>query len=186
MSYEAPLYSWSYGWATTPMIWDAYALQAMYGMETQPRSGDQVYYLLDDNTANAIWDSGGNDTISAEQSINANVIDLRQGYFSGYSNDVTGITFNTLIENAIGSSQSDTIIGNNLDNTIQGMSGNDLIYGQDGNDVIYGEDGNDVIYGQNGNDSIDVLLLNAQYFGSGLNLENTTDIFLYHNSGDTR
>ena len=33
------------------------------------------------------------------------------------------------------------------------------------------------------NDGIDVLLLNAQYFGSGLNLENTTDIFLYHNMG---
>ena len=32
-------------------------------------------------------------------------------------------------------------------------------------------------------DGINVLLLNAQYFGSGLNLENTTDIFLYHNMG---
>lgn len=32
-------------------------------------------------------------------------------------------------------------------------------------------------------DRIDVLLLNAQYFGSGLNLENTSDIFLYHNMG---
>jgi len=144
MSYEPPVYSWSYGWATTPMIWDAYALQAMYGMETQTRSGDQVYYLLDDNTANAIWDSGGNDTISAEQSINANVIDLRQGYFSGYSSDVTGITFNTLIENAIGSSQSDTIIGNNLDNIILGKSGNDVIFGEDGNDSIDGGEGRDI------------------------------------------
>lgn len=32
-------------------------------------------------------------------------------------------------------------------------------------------------------DKLDVLLLNAEHFGSGLNLENTTDIFLYHNMG---
>tara|TARA_B100000795_G_scaffold262800_1_gene241124 strand:- start:324 stop:2144 length:1821 start_codon:yes stop_codon:yes gene_type:complete len=38
-------------------------------------------------------------------------------------------------------------------------------------------------YKSDSEDSIDVLLLNAQYFGSGLNLENTTDIFLYHNMG---
>ena len=38
-------------------------------------------------------------------------------------------------------------------------------------------------YKSTDSDSIDVLLLNAQYFGSGLNLENTTDIFLYHNMG---
>ena len=33
-------------------------------------------------------------------------------------------------------------------------------------------------------DRLDVLLLNAKYFGSGLNLENTTDIILYHKMGD--
>jgi hypothetical protein len=31
----------------------------------------------------------------------------------------------------------------------------------------------------------DVLLLNAKYFGSGLNLQNTTDIFLYHKMGES-
>jgi len=31
------------------------------------------------------------------------------------------------------------------------------------------------------NDKIDVLLLNSTYFGSGLNLENATDIIIYHN-----
>jgi Ca2+-binding RTX toxin-like protein len=154
MSYEPPIYSWSYGWATTPMIWDAYALQTMYGAEDQTRTGNQTYYLLDDNTANVIWDSGGTDTISASKSVYANWIDLRQGYFSGVSNDVTGIAFNTLIEAAIGSKQSDTIVGNYLDNTIQGMSGNDLIYGRDGNDIIFGEDGNDIIFGEDGNDII--------------------------------
>ncbi len=33
-------------------------------------------------------------------------------------------------------------------------------------------------------DSLDVILLNAKFFGCGLNLENTTDIFIYHNMGD--
>ena len=39
------------------------------------------------------------------------------------------------------------------------------------------------LYKSDGEDKIDVLLLNAEYFGSGLNLENTTDIYLYHNMG---
>ena len=30
------------------------------------------------------------------------------------------------------------------------------------------------------NDEIDILLLNSNYFGSGLNLENTTDMFIFH------
>ena len=30
-------------------------------------------------------------------------------------------------------------------------------------------------------DKIDILLLNSKYFGSGLNLENTTDLFMFHN-----
>ena len=32
---------------------------------------------------------------------------------------------------------------------------------------------------------IDILLLNANYFGSGLNLENTSDIFLYHKMNES-
>lgn len=36
----------------------------------------------------------------------------------------------------------------------------------------------------NDEDKLDVLLLNAKYFGSGLNLENTTDIIFYHKMGD--
>ena len=34
------------------------------------------------------------------------------------------------------------------------------------------------------NGEIQCLLLNARYFGSGLNLENTTDIIIYHKMGD--
>ena len=36
-----------------------------------------------------------------------------------------------------------------------------------------------------GEDRLDILLLNAKHFGSGLNLENTTDIFLYHKMGES-
>lgn len=38
-------------------------------------------------------------------------------------------------------------------------------------------------YKSSGDNRLDVLLLNAKHFGSGLNLENTTDIFMYHNMG---
>ena len=35
------------------------------------------------------------------------------------------------------------------------------------------------------NDETDILLLNSKYFGSGLNLENTTDMFLFHKMTQT-
>lgn len=34
------------------------------------------------------------------------------------------------------------------------------------------------------NNKIDILLLNSKYFGSGLNLENTTDLFMFHKMSD--
>ncbi|MCH2549707.1 MAG: matrixin family metalloprotease [Alphaproteobacteria bacterium] len=160
MSYEPPAYSWTYGWATTPMMWDVYALQLLYGSEDETRSGNEKYYLLDDNMANVIWDSGGNDTLSAENSVFKNWVDLRQGYWSVGSPDtgvldVTGIAYNTVIENAVGSSQNDTIVGNSTDNHIVGGLGNDLISGEQGNDSLFGGGGDDVIHGTYGNDAID-------------------------------
>ena len=35
------------------------------------------------------------------------------------------------------------------------------------------------------NDEIDILLLNSNYFGSGLNLENTTDMFIFHKMSES-
>ena len=32
---------------------------------------------------------------------------------------------------------------------------------------------------------LDILLLNSRYFGSGLNLENTTDIFMFHKMNES-
>ena len=34
-------------------------------------------------------------------------------------------------------------------------------------------------------DELDILLLNSRYFGSGLNLENTTDIFMFHKMNES-
>lgn len=34
-------------------------------------------------------------------------------------------------------------------------------------------------------DDLDILLLNSRYFGSGLNLENTTDLFMYHKMNES-
>ena len=34
-------------------------------------------------------------------------------------------------------------------------------------------------------DELDILLLNSRYFGSGLNLENTTDLFMYHKMNES-
>ena len=137
MSYEPPLEtSWGYGWATTPMMMDVSALQVLYGAEEETRAGDTTYILADNRQANVIWDSGGVDTLTASSSIYDNTIDLREGYFNfGSPEDVTGIAYGVVIENAIGSPQNDTIIGNDHDNRLEGGAGNDTIDGGGGTDT---------------------------------------------------
>jgi serralysin len=70
--------------------------------------------------------------------------------YTGSSN--LGIAQNTLIENVVGGSGSDSILGNTANNYLQGGVGSDYIRGMDGNDVIDGGSGNDDV---NGNQGID-------------------------------
>ncbi len=59
------------------------------------------------------------------------------------------------IENAIGSSNADTLIGNSGANRLEGMEGNDLVIGKKGKDHLIGGQGEDILRGQAGADRIE-------------------------------
>lgn len=162
----------------TPQLMDIYAIQETYGQNKASRIGNTIYgfnsntkkdyYSLktsEDKIVACIWDTGGIDTLDFSKYTVDQKIDLNEGSFS----DVGGlranisIAYDTVIENAIGGSQTDIISGNNANNslfgelgddTLYGKRGNDILYGGEGNDYLYGEEDDDYLYGEQGNDSL--------------------------------
>ena len=62
---------------------DVASLQAVYGANTAYNTGNNVYTLsYDQHTYLTIWDTGGNDTLSAANATGNSTIDLRPGYDS--------------------------------------------------------------------------------------------------------
>ncbi|MDD2864625.1 MAG: M10 family metallopeptidase C-terminal domain-containing protein [Methylococcales bacterium] len=129
--------------AKTPLLYDVAAIQKLYGANQNFNSSDTVYrWEKDTNPYLSIWDGGGIDTIDASNQTQKQVIDLRAGEFSSigavterYSDNSTklypaknnvSIAYDTIIENAIGSNQDDTIIGNSVANQLTGDLGKDV------------------------------------------------------------
>ncbi|MDB5438616.1 MAG: hypothetical protein JWM33_1043, partial [Caulobacteraceae bacterium] len=149
--------------AATPMALDVAALQTLY-TPTARSPGDTTYQLQDGGGFTTIWDTGGEDTISAAGLSHYAYIDLRPasltsaygggGYvsFSGRYDGGFVVGGGVAIENAIGSSTGDVITGNALDNKLYGgAGGNDQIHGGAGNDRIYGGlTGGSQLYGDEG------------------------------------
>jgi len=170
MSYFAETYTGANfgGYADTPMLYDIYALQQIYGANAATRSGDNIYgfncnvggvYDFTSNTTPAlcIWDGGGTDMLDMSGSSAAQTISLVAGTFSSVVGGTSNISiaYGATIENATGGSGADTIYGNSVANTLQGGNGNDTLYGEDGDDtLLHGNLGNDTVYGGNGNDTI--------------------------------
>jgi Ca2+-binding RTX toxin-like protein len=156
---------------STPQLYDIAAIQYLYGVNLNTRTGDDLY-SWNPNTAfvQTIWDAGGNDTILAiDQTLGMN-LNLTPGSFSsigpysdgdnfGATNNlalalpvsVAGNVVNT-IENAWGGSGEDTIVGNEVGNNLLGNSGNDSLDGGLGNDTLYGGENNDTLLGSDGDD----------------------------------
>jgi Ca2+-binding RTX toxin-like protein len=178
------------GWGESPMAIDVAVLQAKYGANANYHSGDDVYEL-DSNyfyqtSFWSIWDTGGTDTISAENDVyNGAVIDLRAAsmYYSPYTADAGGdpsyvrgqdgavsIDQGVIIENAIGSRQGDNIIGNDYANVIKGMGGSDTISANGGNDTIYltvsNGNGNSAVDGGSGGDTLILDMSRSQFQGA--------------------
>ncbi len=165
-------------YASTPMMYDIAAMEAIYGAQPSNNDGNTVYqYGAGDDAAvlQTIYDTSGIDTFDASNQVRGVEIDLAPGSFSSIGRyqratitplglvDVTtnaedniGIAFSTTIENAVGSSFDDVIHGNNVANEIRGGWGDDEIDGLDGDDYLSGQHGDDIykVTVANGSDMI--------------------------------
>jgi len=135
----------------TPSIYDVATLQSIYGAATN--NTNSTYTFANQPFLKTIWDGGGTDTISLAGLARASILDLHAGSFSsidyytsataslpsdmtladvpiGWKLTYTGsnnlsIAYGTVIENAIGSANADTIIGNQYANVFTGGGGAD-------------------------------------------------------------
>ena len=120
-----------------------------------------------------IWDGGGIDTYDLSTFKSRLDINLEPGDASvfnesqlsdlGRGNTASGNIYNalqyegdvrSLIENAIGGKNKDSITGNAADNALSGRKEADQLYGHDGNDTLYGGDGRDTLSGDAGDDQL--------------------------------
>jgi serralysin len=150
---------------TTPMWFDLWAMQYIYGPNLSFRAGDDVYVFSDTQKYwQTIWDAGGSDTIQYIGSSGA-VIDLRPGnwwqvgspisFSDGSQNTESVVIYSGVsIENAHGGSGDDEIWGNEWDNSIVGGGGRDTLIGYEGSDFLHGNTGADSIAGGVGNDEL--------------------------------
>lgn len=145
-------------YASTLMMADILALQSMYGINYNTRSGSTVYgytstagsiYDLAVNGIRGmcIWDGGGDDYLVGSGYSGTQSIDLTEGSFSDMAGGVANVSIAhfTLIENAVGGTGTDYIYGNVANNVIDGNLGNDFITGDRGNDTMYGGVGLDTV-----------------------------------------
>lgn len=166
---------------TTPMLYDVLALQTLYGINWNYRSGNDTYsWAPDAKVYETIWDGGGVDTLSAANQTRSVELHLTAGVFSkigspvwdehAWVRDNLTIAFNATIENATGSNYDDHIFGNAAGNVLTGGPGhdtmrgsewadrnvvdNDTMYGGGGGDFMAGHNGRDVMYGGEGNDFV--------------------------------
>ena len=141
----------SFAYLVTPMLADIEALEIVYGLGSETRTGNTHYgynassdspydqTILDSlgqSYSLTLVDNGGIDTIDLSGSVSTNRIDLN----GGASSDTGGLTGNlfissdSVIENAIGGSANDTIIGNTANNTLTGGGGSDrFVFATGGN-----------------------------------------------------
>ena len=147
---------------STHALYDIYTLQEMYGINEETATGDDVYSIANtwgsQDSAWAIWDAAGIDTLSGEGSVDSCVIDLREGRLSSIGVGVNNIALamGVQMENGIGSSNSDIMFGNEGDNVLEGGGGADEIHGFGGADLMTGGADNDtfVVGVASGNDIV--------------------------------
>jgi len=156
-------------YAAAPQLDDIRAAQIEYGANMTTRTGDTRYgfnanadrawFEASSSSTRlifAVWDAGGTDTFDFSGYSQAQLIDLREGFFSNVGS-LTGnvaVAQGARIENAIGGFGADTINGNALNNVIEGNAGADRVFAGAGHDTIDGGSGSSFLRGEDGNDSI--------------------------------
>lgn len=141
--------NFTHAYVVTPMVADIIAMQQLYGLSSNTRSGDTTYgynsnagviYDATQTTGVAltIFDTGGNDTLDYSESFNAVRLDLNPESYSNVFGDIGNLSIarGTIIENAIGGTRADTLIGNSAANVLSGGGGRDSLTGGLGNDTF--------------------------------------------------
>ena len=184
----------NYGQVATPTVFDIATIQHIYGANMSFQTGNNSYSLLTDRYE-AIWDAGGNDTITAA-GLNGNVtINLNSGTnLSSQSGSYGGylIAYDANIENATGGNGNDTLIGNSLGNWIEGGNGNDTIEGGGGNDTLNGGSGDSIFRYSLGHgsdhiaDSIGIETIELDSFDTYRSFHRSgNDLYIYSADGAT-
>ena len=145
-----PVIDLAFGNAMGPMTLDIAAAQFAYGAKAA-NTGNDTYLLPSQNGVGtgwqAIWDTGGVDTLSAAGVTGATTIDLRAASLvgdapGGYVSWATGIkggftiANGVVVENVIGGAGVDTVTGNDANNSFTGGAGNDIFNGGAGTDTL--------------------------------------------------
>jgi len=162
-------WGWQWGYEAGPMALDIAVLQELYGANTTHASGNNTYVMPGANVSGtaweAIWDTGGTDTIVFSGSTDATV-DLRDATLEyeagggGFISSVTGvaggftIAHGVVIENATTGRGDDTITGNEARNIIKTGAGDDSVFGGAGRDKVKGNGGRDDLFGEAGRDKL--------------------------------
>ncbi|MAM62173.1 M10 family metallopeptidase [Maritimibacter sp. UBA3975] len=133
------------GVETSAMMYlDVFALQHIWGAVAS-NTGDTTYTGPVTNTTgtttvtDTIWDTGGYDILDASAQSNAVTLDLREGYYSsmgGVYEDVA-IAFGTVIEQANGGTNADTLVAHEAGSTLSGGAGADTYELGDGRDRVF-------------------------------------------------
>ncbi len=158
----------SFAYVITPQIADILAVQALYGVAGNIRTGDTTYgansnaggyydqFATLSNVSFTILDDGGTDTLDTSTYGGWQNVDLEPESYSSIFGETgnLGIARGTVLENYEGGSGTDIVFGNDAGNRINGNDGNDSIYGRDGNDVLNGGAGADRLVGNDGDDTL--------------------------------
>jgi len=154
---EATGVSASFAYIVTPMIADIAAIEDLYGAPQGVNTGatthdiGQIYADLDiqQPIAMTLVDYSGRDlldfsglTLGVTVDLNPQSISSIRGLIGNFS-----IADGTWIEDALGTSNTDTFTGNSLNNRIWGEGGHDILDGGAGYDRLWGGDGNDTLVG---------------------------------------
>lgn len=190
----------SYSWTTrdlqptTPMLYDIYVAQELYGSNTTHRTGNDSYSWADrPRILETIWDAGGNDTIDASNQTLPVLINLQDGSFSSIGirateaarrseipafataaptpsydgRDNLAIAYGTFIENAHGGSGDDVLYGSRtMKATLRGNDGDDVLHAQFLS-AGPGQGEGTIMYGGNGNDTLYAARGAKMYGGPG-------------------
>lgn len=150
---------WGSEYASSHMLYDIAAIQAIYGANTTFNTGD-TNYLLDPTAAYTIWDAGGIDTFDSTSVSSDVIIHLEEGGYSSVGlNENIAIAYGTIIENASAGNGNDEVYGNSYDNILSGGMGNDSYFYSAGADTFKDSGGDDTLVLSNSISSTDVSFL---------------------------